>query len=221
MKTLCAAAGLLLACQFVMTAGADDDMRSIMNNNVYTGPVSPPKIFFRTNGKPLQGWIFASETTTKIMMKVSTDSGSTYPYATVTGSTSTTDESTWGAKTVFAATMTANLPVVVKCSCYCATYGTRDVHFNNKASSDGWVHLKAFDFPGYTNPVLNGGVAVGDGVWLGWEDWMTTHDDYQDMCFILQGVTPFATDGVTTVPVKLPTVTKGIHMVNWVEQNVF
>jgi hypothetical protein len=220
MKTLCATAGLLLTCLFVLTVNGADDMRTIMNNNVYTGPVSPPKIFFRTNGKPLQGWIFSSETTTKIYMTVSVDSGKTYPYATVTGSTNTSDESTWGTETVFASTMTAGLPVVVKCSTDCSA-NPRVVYYNNKSATDGWVHLKAFQFPGYENPVINGGVNIGDGVWLGWEDWLGVHDDFNDLCFILQGVTPYATDGVNTVPIKLPPVTKGIRRVYWQEQNVY
>jgi hypothetical protein len=213
------AAILLLICQFVTTAVAGE-MRNIMYKNAFFADsgnhnaIQTPTISFVTNGDPLKGWLFASETSSNLTMSVSVDSGKNY-----LGTTATNDtvENNWGTSTIdFGMTPKAGLPVVVKMHSLDKDKNNFD-YYSNTVAADGWCHLRALDFPlGYKSGSAN----VGSGVWLGWEDWIGVHDDYNDMCFILQGIGVRASDGTNTVDVKLPKV-NGTRMTSWKEENVY
>lgn len=226
MKNIIVMAVLLLICQLCMTAIAGE-MTDITAHNNFSArngvPVNPPKISYVTNGKPLQGWVFTQSTGSTDIMYVSIDSGNNYiSTANPAGGTGTYEGS--GNPIIFNTNPGINKPVVLKMNSIGP--GGNNNFFNNATAFDGWIRVKALGFSGYAK----GGKNIGDGVWLGWADnvWALPKDDpnyqWDDLVFILQGVTPIITDGYGhTDTINLPPVIIGNRLIvtSWREENKY
>jgi hypothetical protein len=233
MKNITVMAVLLLTCQLCLTAMAGGQIYNITEHNVFSSrngvAINPPQISYVTNGKPLQGWVFCQQTGSTDIMTVSYDGNFIARQA---GGNVSPDPNYYegsGDTIVFNSTPVANKPVVLKMN---SNYGYGNInYFNNDTAFDGWIRVKTLSFSGYANGSTN----IGDGVWLGWADNILTGQrpkdnpnyHYDDLVFILQGVTPIITDSYgntdTVNLANFPSAYSGNRLVvtSWREENKY
>ena len=223
MKNPIIIAGAALSfCMPFIAAGADHenmDMDSLMEyNSKNSGSwVRMNKWVFRTDGVTdggrVTGFMFAKETSNHCTLTVKIDG--------VTKAAVPTSDAPWGTKWDIGGGAVYPAGKLVE-----VVMRTQEgwVYRSDDTASDGFCHLMVLDFPGYNR----NGYDIPSGLWLGWEDWLTVHDDYNDFCMILRGCNGFAITNAPwggpgdTVPIKPRIINPGGNrIISWREENTY
>jgi len=222
-KNLIITMGVILTLgQPYIAAGADNedvDMNAIMNANskLSGSQVRMNKWIFVTDGVTdggnVSGFMFAKETSNSDTLKISIKNSS----GTTLLGTRPCSDAGWGTKWSlgnhpFGDTVIFEMKTI-----------EHNSFRNDDTASDGFCHVMVMDFPGYNKTGKN----IPSGMWLGWEDWMGVHDDYNDFCFILRGCNGLAVtnrpDGtIDRVPIKPRLINPaGNRILSWRQENKY
>lgn len=214
-------AGLFLG-QFYLVSGQnftnDPDVVNIMNKNTnHSGTnTASATITFKAigNGVPVAGYLFSKETSNTLTLTAFVGG--------ILSLKSVSSNDAWGSQQyVFNDNPQQDASVRFQLH---AAFPVPGVDFFNdqKSSGDNLYHIMAKSFSGYDR------ANIPNGIWMGWEDNDPIRSgngsdyDYNDICFILQGVKEYATDfDGHTVLVKTPPANMGVRIIAWREENKF